>query len=244
MLLLRVQLITNQFDKSSEKENKIIFLHFSIESTRLSISPFSIHKICTESVKLTDFDGKSVNVEKGIEIILPIESLQRHPDFYKDPGKFTPERFLDSSVITRNLTNAGIYQPFGNGPRQVWPMLNGIQCFYILFSSFDKSRIYSFLIEFFVSICLYEQCPGKYLSIQRDLFCNFEFMKIKIAYIFQFFACLIGQRVGIALIKTVLYNLVGKYEFSLNSTKKMPVLPNGLFSFNQNYAELRMKRLT
>lgn len=128
--------------------------------------------MCTESVVLTDFNGKHVHIEKGVEIILPINALHRHPDFYKHPDEFNPEHFLENPGTVKRLTNTGVFIPFGNGPRQC-----------------------------------------------------------------------IGLRVGITQIKTVLYNLVGKYEFSIQPTKKIPILPNALLVFNHNNAELRIKLL-
>lgn len=78
--------------------------------------PFPICKKCTESVDLTDFDGKVVHIEKGVEVILPVNALH-NPDFYIYPEKFDPERFLDNPGTIKGFTNAGVFMPFGNGPR-------------------------------------------------------------------------------------------------------------------------------
>lgn len=90
---------------------------FVLETTRLSPFPFPIWKNCTEEILLTDFNGKSLLVEKGVKIIIPVNALQTHPDFYTDPKKFDPERFDESKGGAKRLKDAGVYMPFGNGPR-------------------------------------------------------------------------------------------------------------------------------
>lgn len=67
---------------------------------------------------MNDFDGRSVLVEKGTKIILPINALHSHPDFYENPEKFDPNRFDESTGGVKKLKDAGVFMPFGNGPRQ------------------------------------------------------------------------------------------------------------------------------
>lgn len=95
----------------------MILIQFVLETSRQSPFPFPIWKTCTEDIRLTDFDGRSLLVEKGVEIILPINALHNHPDYYKDPEKFDPERFEASNSDVKTLKNAGVFMPFGNGPR-------------------------------------------------------------------------------------------------------------------------------
>ncbi|XP_055306516.1 probable cytochrome P450 28a5 [Sitodiplosis mosellana] len=87
------------------------------ETTRISPFPFPIWKNCTESIDLEDFDGKIVHIEKGVKIILPINALHSHPDYYENPEKFVPERFDESTGGVKRLKDAGVFMPFGNGPR-------------------------------------------------------------------------------------------------------------------------------
>lgn len=65
-------------------------------------------KTCTQDIQLADFDGKSYQIEKGVEIILPINSYHCHPDFYEQPEKFAPERFLDGVGDLKTLKEAGM----------------------------------------------------------------------------------------------------------------------------------------
>lgn len=88
------------------------------ETTRVSPFPFPIWKTCTESIDLTDFDGRIVHIEKGTKIILPVNALHIHPDFYANPNKFDPDRFDENTGGAKRLKDAGVFMPFGNGPRQ------------------------------------------------------------------------------------------------------------------------------
>lgn len=80
---------------------------------------------------MPDFDGKIHHIEKGVEIILPINSYHCHPvslliifhyqtlshteilmhanfqDFYEQPQKFNPQRFMDGVGDLKTLKEAG-----------------------------------------------------------------------------------------------------------------------------------------
>lgn len=79
--------------------------------------PFPIWKTCTEDVELSDFDGRTVKIEKGTKIILPTTPLHNHPDYYENPDKFDPDRYDDGLDGVKRLKDAGVFMPFGNGPR-------------------------------------------------------------------------------------------------------------------------------
>lgn len=44
--------------------------------------------------------------------------MNSHPDFYENPERFDPERFDESNGGAKRLKDAGVFIPFGNGPRQ------------------------------------------------------------------------------------------------------------------------------
>lgn len=101
-------------------------MFFSLEATRISPFPFSICKNCTKSIELTDYDGKSVLIEEGTKIILPLNALHSHPDFYDNPEKFDPNRYDESTGGVKRLKDTGVFMSFGNGPRSCLGMFECI----------------------------------------------------------------------------------------------------------------------
>lgn len=103
-----------------------MWLPFFTETTRICPFPAPIGKTCTENVELTDFDGRAVLIEKGTKLIIPIFALHHHPDYYADSDKFNPDRFTvngsNSSGDAKKLRDAGVFTPFGNGPRSCMGM--------------------------------------------------------------------------------------------------------------------------
>lgn len=91
---------------------------FFLETTRLCPFPFAVWKTCTENIELSDLDGRNVLIEKGVKIILPLNALHAHPDFYANPEKFDPTRFDESTGGVKRLKDDGVFMPFGHGPRQ------------------------------------------------------------------------------------------------------------------------------
>lgn len=52
-----------------------------------------------------------VKIPKGSQVFLSIRHIQRHPDYFKTPDKFIPDRFLNNSIHPFSFI------PFGGGPR-------------------------------------------------------------------------------------------------------------------------------
>ena len=55
-----------------------------------------------------------VNVPAGTRMIIPIHLLHRHPNYWKDPESFKPERWLGKEHPS---SHKHAYMPFSNGPR-------------------------------------------------------------------------------------------------------------------------------
>lgn len=75
------------------------------ESMRLYPPAWAVSR---EAIEPDELDGYSIPV--GTTIFLSIYAIHRHPDHWKDPEAFRPERFLENP-------NPTAYYPFGFGPR-------------------------------------------------------------------------------------------------------------------------------
>lgn len=60
--------------------------------------------------------GTKQVIEKGVEIFIPVLSMQRDEKYYPNPLKFEPERFNTENSAGRNQVNRPNYA-FGDGPR-------------------------------------------------------------------------------------------------------------------------------
>ncbi|XP_011160035.1 cytochrome P450 9e2 [Solenopsis invicta] len=72
-------------------------------------------RLCTKDFELppTLPDAKPFLVKKDTNVWIPLYSLQRDPQYFPEPEKFKPERFLDEG----DQCNFDAYHPFGLGPR-------------------------------------------------------------------------------------------------------------------------------
>lgn len=88
------------------------------ETLRISVPGFGISKVCTESIELTNYNGKPVMIEPGTIVHIPIYSIHNDPDLHPNPDQFEPERFnSDRCPDLKTLRDEGIFFPFGHGPR-------------------------------------------------------------------------------------------------------------------------------
>nr|AID61399.1 cytochrome P450 [Calliphora stygia] len=53
-------------------------------------------------------------IEKGITVIIPVSVIHYDAQYYDEPTKFNPDRFLPSEIEKRHSST---YLPFGDGPR-------------------------------------------------------------------------------------------------------------------------------
>lgn len=71
-------------------------------------------RCCSKPIDLDLGNGKTIHINKGEVIGLPIYNIQHDPDYFPNPEKFDPTRFNEenkSSIVV------GSYLPFGIGPR-------------------------------------------------------------------------------------------------------------------------------
>ena len=77
------------------------------ESMRLYPPAYFIDRV---NIEEDTFDG--LTLPKGSNLLFSVYEIHRHPDFWKEPEAFIPERFLDENTkFSKN------YFPFGAGPR-------------------------------------------------------------------------------------------------------------------------------
>jgi len=86
------------------------------EGLRLGPSITSMDKLTTRDVILEKGNYK---IEKGTPIMLNFYLNHINPEYFPDPYKFDPERFMDKSASNPNqINNSGVYLPFSAGKRQ------------------------------------------------------------------------------------------------------------------------------
>lgn len=75
-----------------------------------------LDRMCVENYELPPAlpAGKPFLIKKGWNIWIPIYGIHHDPEYFKNPYKFDPERFLEKG---KEIVNSGYYLPFGLGPR-------------------------------------------------------------------------------------------------------------------------------
>lgn len=86
-----------------------------LETIRISPSAFLFAKKCTQPIRLADYDGSELLVERGTSVQLPVYAIHHDAQYYERPNEFRPERFDEVSADERR--KAGLFLPFGSGPR-------------------------------------------------------------------------------------------------------------------------------
>ncbi|CRK97114.1 CLUMA_CG010454, isoform A [Clunio marinus] len=87
------------------------------ESLRLHPPFTAISKECTEATELEYMKGINVNIEKGVNVYLPLYQIQRDAEYYPKPEEFIPERFDPEIGGVKKFKEQGIFLTFGDGPR-------------------------------------------------------------------------------------------------------------------------------
>ncbi|KAI2473921.1 probable cytochrome P450 6a13 isoform X3 [Diabrotica virgifera virgifera] len=112
---LRDEINTALNDKKEltyESINEMKYLQQVIDET-LRLYPV-VSNLQRKCVKDYTFKNSNMVVERGVTCVIPIFSIQRDPEFFKDPLTFDPDRFSPE-----NKNNIVPYSnlPFGEGPR-------------------------------------------------------------------------------------------------------------------------------
>lgn len=94
-----------------------VFLLLSTETLRIFPPLLSARKIVTEPFEFVNKNGVSVQLMPGDVVIVPVYSLHHDPNYYEEPEKFKPERFLEQNGGVRKYRDQGLYYGWGDGPR-------------------------------------------------------------------------------------------------------------------------------
>ncbi|XP_051170741.1 cytochrome P450 9e2-like [Leptopilina boulardi] len=80
------------------------------------IVPF-LDRVCNKRFELpaTLPDAKPITMEPGMTIWIPVSAIHSNPDYYDEPEKFNPDRFLSNGTANNKSMT---FLTFGIGPRQ------------------------------------------------------------------------------------------------------------------------------
>ena len=81
------------------------------ETLRLN-SVLLLERVCTKDFQFPGVNG--LKIEKGSSVNVGIHALHLDPEYWPDPEKYNPERFLPEN---KHSVLPGTYLPFGIGPR-------------------------------------------------------------------------------------------------------------------------------
>uniref|UniRef100_A0A182XXB4 Uncharacterized protein n=1 Tax=Anopheles stephensi TaxID=30069 RepID=A0A182XXB4_ANOST len=77
-----------------------------------------LSKVCTVPTELEVSEGKTVRVERGIALMLPVWAVHHDAEYFEQPERFNPDRFAPANGGTKVYRERGCFLPFGDGPRQ------------------------------------------------------------------------------------------------------------------------------
>ncbi|XP_077510052.1 lithocholate 6-beta-hydroxylase-like isoform X4 [Amblyomma americanum] len=88
------------------------------ETLRLSSSEFFLARVCTEETTVAGIPFKP-----GMCVDVPLAGIHRDPEYFPEPEKFNPDRFLPEN---KDNVKPFTFMPFGNGPRNCVGMRLGL----------------------------------------------------------------------------------------------------------------------
>jgi len=93
-----------------EQLTELTYLSACIQES-LRLVPFFIRleRVCTK-----DWEMNGLKIKKGMTIIVPIWAVNRHPEYFPDPEKYDPERFMPENKAE---LHPYAFTSFGHGPR-------------------------------------------------------------------------------------------------------------------------------
>lgn len=113
------QRLREEIDRVLEKHGEVSYqaiqdmeyLHMVISETIRKYPTIpGLIRVCTSPFTMPSGD----RIERGDNILIPVFSIHRDPQYYPDPEKFDPERFSPENI---GSIKPFTYMPFGEGPR-------------------------------------------------------------------------------------------------------------------------------
>lgn len=71
----------------------------------------TMNRLCTKNYQMP---GSDLKLETGTIVTVPVYALHHDPQYWPEPDRFDPDRFLEENKKNRT---AYTYMPFGEGPR-------------------------------------------------------------------------------------------------------------------------------
>ncbi|CAG2119864.1 unnamed protein product [Medioppia subpectinata] len=104
-----------------ESISKMPYLEACVAETLRLYNPLVVlFRMANEDYKLGD---TGITIPKGMMVNLDVQSIHRNPDYYPNPDRWDPERFLPEN---RDQLAPHSYMPFGIGPRNCVGMRFGL----------------------------------------------------------------------------------------------------------------------
>ena len=91
--------------------NNIPYLDAVVKETLRKYPPLAE---LTRQVTVDKYQMKDITLKKDTVVIVPSYAIHHCPDYYPDPEKFDPNRFMPEN---KHLLVPNTYMPFGQGPR-------------------------------------------------------------------------------------------------------------------------------
>uniref|UniRef100_A0A336LXR4 CSON009724 protein n=1 Tax=Culicoides sonorensis TaxID=179676 RepID=A0A336LXR4_CULSO len=115
--LIKIRSHDGTFEYDTLMENKYLEQVIN-ESLRIHPVLAFHNRECTKECTLQIGKGKTLKVEKGTNILLPVYSFSRDSDHYgSDSEQFNPDRFNEENGGLKAYKDKEVLFPFGDGPR-------------------------------------------------------------------------------------------------------------------------------
>jgi len=102
-------------------------------------------RVCTKEFRVP---GTELDLDVGTAVLIPVYAIHHDPQYYPEPDTFNPDRFAKdcNGGGGDNGRPAGVYLPFGDGPR-ICIGIDSIIYVYFYFK-YNDSQFHQIIIDF------------------------------------------------------------------------------------------------